>query len=58
MSGIETRDPFGRPERETLWGWIAPVMVATIAGSVWPPSTRSGTPPFDTEPAPSAGTSS
>ena len=47
MSGIETRDPFGRPERETLRSWIAPVVVATIAGSVWPPSTRSGTPPFD-----------
>ena len=49
MSGIENRDPFGRPERVGLWAGIASVAVVVIAGSVWPPPARSGTPPFDTE---------
>lgn len=51
MSGIENRDPFGRPERVGLWAGIASVVVVVIAGSVWPPSARSGTPPFDTRAA-------
>lgn len=49
MNGFRSRDPFGRPELVMAIGWITPALVAMIAGSVWPPSARSETPPFDTQ---------
>jgi len=47
MSAMNESDPIGRPGVVPAIGPIVVTLVASIAGSVWPPSGGSGTPPFD-----------
>lgn len=63
MNEIDSEDQFGRPEFSRVMGWITPLLATAIGGSVWPPPSGSGTPPFDNPidvlqncaPAPEAG---
>ena len=51
MNEIDSEDQFGRPEFSRVMGWITPLLATAIGGSVWPPPSGSGTPPFDTHEA-------
>lgn len=48
MNEMDSEDQFGRPEFSRVMGWITPLLATAIGGSVWPPPSGSGTPPFDT----------